>query len=232
MLGLVLDDHGPDGSSSVERLLATHPFDDTVLLDRARAAMARMRAAHLTGAGPVDPARPAPPPGYVLVLDQPPAPGIGRNDVLEMLFLAREDHPAAPILLHGRGHLADSDLPDGVVRAEDGVSPWHLFEGAVAVWTHSAPLGFEAILAGHRPVVMGRPDWMGWGLTDDRQPLDRRQRRLTRAQLFAGLMLLAPIWYDARRDRIGTLEDVLDGLEAERQGLLARLARLVARLRR
>jgi capsular polysaccharide export protein len=35
----------------------------------------------------------------------------------------------------------------------------------------SSQLGFEAILAGHRPVTFGVPFYAGWGLTDDRRPV-------------------------------------------------------------
>ena len=76
-------------------------------------------------------------------------------------------------------------------------------------------MGFEAILAGHKPVVFGQPFYMGWDLTDDRAPLDRRQRRLTRAQLFAGAMILYPTWFDPYRDRLCPLEDVITALAAQ-----------------
>jgi len=42
----------------------------------------------------------------------------------------------------------------------------------------------------------------------------RRERRLTRAQLFAGAMLLYPTWHDPCRDRLCRFEDALDALEA------------------
>jgi capsular polysaccharide export protein len=44
--------------------------------------------------------------------------------------------------------------------------------------------------------------------------LDRRQRNLTRAQLFAAAMILYPTWYDAHRDRLCSFEDAVNGLEA------------------
>ena len=46
-----------------------------------------------------------------------------------------------------------------------------LMEGAVAVYTVSSQLGFEAILAGHRPQVFGQPFYAGWGLSEDRNPV-------------------------------------------------------------
>ena len=99
----------------------------------------------------------------------------------------------------------------------DPVSPWSLLDGAAAVYTVSSQMGFEAILAGHRPQVFGRPFYAGWGLTADRHaaPLPRRGRPLSRAQLFAGAMILYPVWYDPCRDRLCDLETVLAQFEAE-----------------
>ncbi|MEM6479685.1 MAG: capsular polysaccharide biosynthesis protein, partial [Pseudomonadota bacterium] len=89
------------------------------------------------------------------------------------------------------------------------------FEGARAVYTVSSGLGFEAIFAGHRPRVFGQPFYAGWGLTADENPVARRTRRLTRAQLFAAAMMLYPTWYDPYRDRLCDLEDVIATLGAQ-----------------
>ena len=233
-LGLHLDSSGlhfdPAQPSDLERLLTGDPLDETALLNRARAAIDRLKSAHLSKYTAFDPARPAPDPGYVLVIDQTKgdasvtASGADRNAFLEMLVTARQEHPGARILIkthpetvrgHRDGHFRDTDLADNIAFISDPISPWHLFDGAIAVYTLSSQMGFEAILAGHKPVVFGQPFYMGWGLTDDRKPLDRRQRRLTRAQLFAGAMILYPRWYDPYRDRLCSLEDAISTLEAE-----------------
>lgn len=233
-LGLLLDSRGvhfdPARPSDLEVLLAEHPLDDTALLDRARAGIAVLARAHLSKYNTFDPATPCPAPGYVLVIDQTEgdasvtASGADRNRFLEMLFCAREDHPGARILVkthpetlagHRGGHFRDGDLTEGMAFFTDPVSPHALLEGAIAVYTVSSQLGFEAILAGHNPVVFGQPFYIGWGLTQDRAPLDRRQRRLTRAQMFAAAMILYPRWYDPYRDRLCGLEDTLQALEAQ-----------------
>ncbi|EAR52586.1 capsular polysaccharide export protein KpsC [Oceanicola granulosus HTCC2516] len=216
--------------SDLERLCAEAPLDDTALLDRARDAMADLRRLHLSKYTGFDPDLPPPPPGYVLVIDQTRddasvrASKAGRNSFLEMLFTAREDHPGARIVVKSHpetsagarpGHIGPDDLGPGDLLLSDPVSPWHLLEGAVAVYVVSSQLGFEAILAGHRPVVFGQPFYAGWSLTDDRRPLDRRQRRLTRAQLFAAAMILYPRWYDPFRDRLCELEDAIAIFAAE-----------------
>lgn len=46
-------------------------------------------------------------------------------------------------------------------------------------------------------------------------PLDRRQRRLTKAQLFAGAMILYPTWYDPYRDALCDIEDAVRTLSAQ-----------------
>ncbi len=113
------------------------------------------------------------------------------------------------------GYYGPEDANRRVTLYDDPVSPWTLLEGAVAVYTLSSQFGFEAILAGHRPRVFGQPFYAGWGLTQDEDPVPRRERRLTRPQLFAAAMMLYPVWYDPYRDRLCELEDALDTMEAE-----------------
>jgi capsular polysaccharide export protein len=235
-LGLLIDRQGvhfdAGAPSDLETLLARHPLDDTVLLDRARAAMARLRAGHLSKYSGTDPALPCPDPGYVLVIDQTFGDASVRHGgadaatFREMLACAQAEHPQAPILIkthpetargYRPGHFGASDAGGRVRLVTDPLSPWPLLEGAQAVYTVSSQMGFEAILAGHRPQVFGRPFYAGWGLSDDRHPAPfaRRGRRLTRAQLFAGAMILAPTWYDPCRDRLCELETALAQFEAE-----------------
>ena len=231
-LGLLIDDRGVhfDASkkSRLEELLIEHPLDDTALLTRAKDGIKRLRAAHLSKYNAFDPDTAVPEPGYVLVIDQTAgdasvkASRADRNRFLEMLFVAREENPHARIIVkthpetaagHREGHYQDGDGQFEFLS--DPVSPWHLLEGATTVYTVSSQMGFDAILAGHRPVVFGQPFYAGWGLTDDRMPVDRRQRKLTRAQLFAAAMILAPVWYDPFQDKLCSFERAVSILEAE-----------------
>jgi capsular polysaccharide export protein len=237
-LGLVIDSRGmhydPAQPSDLEVLLATHPLDDTALLDAARGAMARLAEADLSKYNAHDPQAPLPAPGYVLIIDQTRGDAAvtqGRadsNTFREMLFHATQDNPGARIVIKTHpetvaGHRAgyfDADtlaLAPGadITLLSAPVSPRALLEGAVAVYTVSSQMGFEAILAGHRPHVFGQPFYAGWGLSDDFTPITRRQRRLTRAQLFAAAMILYPVWYDPCRDRLCPLDEAISALEAQ-----------------
>lgn len=234
-LGLVIDRQGIyfDAShpSDLETLLATHPLDDTALLDRARDALDRIAAAHLTKYAAVDPGLAPPAPGYVLLIDQTRGDASIRlgqanaDSFAEMLAHAREDHPDAEIVIrthpetregHRPGHFDPGTLPPGVTLDDRPIAPRRLFEGARAVYTVTSLLGFEAIFAGHRPVTFGVPFYAGWGLTDDRRPTPaRRRRRLSHAQLAAACLILHPTWYDPYRDRLCGVEEVIGALEAQ-----------------
>lgn len=234
-MGLVIDRRGiyfdATRASDLEHILSTDPFDDTALLNRARDVMARMAEGHLSKYAANDPALSPPDPGYVLLIDQTKGDAsiqLGQatpDSFAEALTWAREDHPDAHIVIkthpetrdgHRPGHFDPDALPPNVSLDDRPISLWRMFEGARAVYTVTSQAGFEAILAGHKPVTFGVPFYAGWGLTDDRRPMPaRRQRVLTRAQLVAGALLLYPTWYDPYRDALGTAEDVIGALEAQ-----------------
>ncbi|MBI1219593.1 MAG: capsular polysaccharide biosynthesis protein [Rhodobacteraceae bacterium] len=232
-LGLMIDRRGvhfdPKLPSDLEVLLTTHPLDDSALLARARDGIGRLIAADLSKYNTHDPALPPPPPGYVLVIDQTRGDasitfgGATANTFREMLVFAQEEHPGARIVIRAHpettagerpGHYGPEHASGRISLLTAPVSPWTLMEGAIAVYTVSSQLGFEAILAGHRPRVFGQPFYSGWGLTADENPVPRRTRKLTKAQLFAAAMILAPTWYDPCRDRLCRFEEAVDQLEA------------------
>ncbi|WP_328598882.1 capsular polysaccharide biosynthesis protein [Pseudooceanicola pacificus] len=234
-IGLAIDRTGVhfDASqpSDLETLLARHPLDDSALLNRARGGIARLKEAHLSKYSDFDPETPLPDPGYVLVIDQTRGDasvkwgGADANTFREMLYWAQEDHPGARILIKTHpetrqslrpGYFGPDDAQGRITLCDDAVSPWALMEGAVAVYAVTSQLGFEAILAGHRPRIFGQPFYAGWGLTDDRSPLPlpRRGRSLTPVQMFAAAMILYPTWYDPTRDRLCEFEEAAELLAA------------------
>jgi capsular polysaccharide export protein len=233
-IGLMIDPLGVHfdaaGPSRLERLLATDPLDDSNLLTRARDGMARLMASDLSKYNLHQSDLPLPQPGYVLVVDQTQGDasirhsGASKATFREMLVCAQEENPNARVVIKTHpetvqglrpGHYGPADTNDRVTLCDTHVSPWQLLEGATSVYTVSSQLGFEAIVAGHRPRVFGLPFYAGWGLSLDEQACPRRRRTLTRTQLFAAAMILAPVWYDPCRDRLCRFEDSLNQLEAE-----------------
>lgn len=130
--------------SELEVILATHPLDDTALLNRARGFIARMQEAHLTKYSAIDADIATPPAGYILVIDQTcgdaavTANGTDRNHFLEMLFVAQEENPSARIVIKTHPESAkglreryfEGVEPIKTVSFIDTpISPWRLFEG-------------------------------------------------------------------------------------------------------
>ena len=233
-LGLILDRSGCHFDASypcdLENILRHDPLKDTDLLCRAEQAIMRIRDNHISKYNAFETTQSPPAPGYVLVIDQTfgdaalRASGAGKAEFKAMLAAARREHPDANIIIkshaetilgHRRGYFSAADATDTIRLLATPISPWQLFDGAIAVYTMSSQMGFEAILAGHTPHVFGQPFYAGWGLSKDRKPITGRTRILSRAQLFAAAMILYPIWYDPYRDRLCALEDVLDTLEAQ-----------------
>lgn len=229
-IGLLIDPDGlhfdPATPSRIETLAASP--EAAARAAEAAEALARLRAAGLSKYNAHRPGAPAPPPGYVLVVDQTRGDaslrGAGRETFLRMLAAARDEHPGARIVVrshpetaagHRPGHLGACDLRRGETLDASPVSPWALVANARAVYAVSSQMGYEALLAGHRPRLFGHPFYAGWGLSDDETPLPRRRGRATVETLFAASHLLAPVWYDPCRDRLTDFEGALRQIEAE-----------------
>lgn len=223
-IGVHFDGHAP---SLLENILNHADLDDPTLLSRAKAGIERLRAMDLSKYNVHAPCAPCPAPGYVLLIDQTKGDASLRYSGAaplvfdQMLAAAMTEHPNKRIVIKShpetnlnlrKGHFGQGHGYELITAA---VSPWALLSGAVAVYTVSSQMGFEAILAGHRPRVFGLPFYAGWGLSDDELAAPRRTRPLTAPQLFAAAMFLAPTWYDPCRDQLCSFEQAVDQLEAE-----------------
>lgn len=233
-LGLLVDPVGVHFDSShpsrIEQILGAADLYNSNIMDEARRLTHCLIETGLSKYNNFAPVLSGPDPGYILVVDQTRGDasirGSGASEATfhAMLDRAKADHPETRIVLRSHpetalrmraGHFCAGDAGGRVSLLAAPISPHRLLAGAGAVYTVSSQLGFEAILHGHRPHVFGQPFYAGWGLSQDEHPLPRRTRRLTREELFAGVMLLAPLWYDPCRDRLCGLEEVIRQLEAE-----------------
>ena len=175
-LGLILDRSGCHFDASQlsvnEKILRHDALDDPNLMHRSAQAITRMRDSHISKYNAFETTKPPPKPGYVLVIDQAfgdaaiRASGAGKADFRDMLAAARRDHSGTDIVIKShtetiagylRGYFSAADQISTIRLLNAPISPWHLFDGAVAVYTVSSHMGFEAILAGHTPHVFGQP---------------------------------------------------------------------------
>lgn len=160
--------------------------------------------------------------GYVLVIDQvrDDASVIygsrGAEDFEAMLEAAKAEYPDDKIYIKGHparaGYLDEVAQDARVKYIKNAINPWDLLEGAKAVYVVSSQMGFEAILAGHRPVVFGAPFYAGVGLSDDRAMNLRKP--LSTETLYSHAMMNFPHWFD-EAGRESDFESALFGLDAQ-----------------
>ncbi len=219
--------------SDLEHRLQHGRFDEG-LLARARRLRERIVAAGLTkyNVGGAVWARPRDAARVVLVPGQVEsdasiawgAPGIRRN--VELLRAVREANPDAWIV-----YKPHPDVVAGLRRegeGEGGASAWcdeividapmgELLAQVDEVHVLTSLAGFEALLRGKRVVTWGQPFYAGWGLTEDREPVASRTRRLTLDELVAAALIEYPTYVSRTTGRFTTPERALDELLAWRE---------------
>lgn len=215
-------------ASDLETILRTAVFDDA-LRCRAAALRERIVAANLTkynvGTGRWQ--RPAHVTRVILVPGQVEtdasikygSPVVRRNmDLLKAVRIANPDayvvykpHPDVVAGLRDAGQNERQALDwcnEVVVDYPIG----ELFASVDEVHVLTSLAGFEALLRGRKVVTLGQPFYAGWGLTDDKHPVARRDRTLSLDELVAGVLILYPSYVSRRSGRYTTPECALDEL--------------------
>lgn len=136
----------------------------------------------------------------VLVVDQTygdfsiPGGGLCEADFIRMLDTAREENPDADIRVrihpdclsgHKKSCLLEAATERGVTLESRQVSWASLARRAARVYIATSQAGLEALIQGVPVTCFGLPFYAGWGLTDDRLPIPRRQAQPTLEQLIA-----------------------------------------------
>ena len=157
----------------------------------------------------------------LLVLQQGQALALSRQ-MLQFAVAQAKKQPGCEVLVCDDMHkavpaalLSEFAACGAAIKTAENVHHAMLLANSQAVITADSWLGFEALLWQKPVYTFGMPFYAGWGLTVDETPIPRRRRSLTRAQLFAAAMILAPTWYDPCRDRLCSFEEAVDQLEAE-----------------
>lgn len=78
------------------------------------------------------------------------------------------------------------------------------------VYTITSLSGFEALLRGIPVTTLGAPFYSGWGLTDDRQKVNRRTRKLTIADIFAAAYILYPKYLNPFTKQALSIEQAIE----------------------
>jgi capsular polysaccharide export protein len=223
--GMYYDARQPSG---LERLLEEADFE-TALVYRAALLRQRVLALGLTkyNVGAVRWSRPSGRKSVVLVVGQVEddaavtygAPGLRTNmDLLRAVralrpeaWLVYKPHPDVVARLRdaGSGEAKAASLCDEVVvdAAMD-----NLLRDVDEVHVLTSLAGFEALMRGTPVVTWGMPFYAGWGLTEDRLPIERRTRRRTLDELVAATLIVYPTYVSRISNHFTTPERALEEL--------------------
>lgn len=148
-----------------------------------------------------------------------------------LIELARTENPQAEIIYKPHPEVAQgfrtntSQLHEleGICRVLlDDLVLGELFQVVDRVYVITSLGGLEALFHGLPVTVVGAPFYAGWGLTDDRAPIARRQRRLSVDELFCGAYLLYPRYLPDLDDPVvGCLAAILRVTAQRHQRLMA-----------
>jgi len=108
------------------------------------------------------------------------------------------DYLSSPLLVRNICQVIEVDIP--LTNALETIDH---------VYTMTSLSGFEALLRDIKVTTIGAPFYSGWGLTDDRQPTDRRQRKLSLEALFAISYIVYPSYFDAYTGASIEIEDTI-----------------------
>ncbi len=139
---------------------------------------------------------------------------INNNDTVRLAYQENPDaqiiykiHP--DVLVGKREGLSNpQEVSDICLIVSERMSLSDALIGVDHVYTITSLLGFESLLRNVKVTTLGCPFYSGWGLTDDRQPCLRRNRKLSLEKVFLASYLLYPR-YKVHGAGFSDLEDAI-----------------------
>ncbi|NNJ91144.1 MAG: capsular polysaccharide biosynthesis protein, partial [Gammaproteobacteria bacterium] len=120
--------------------------------------------------------------------------GMASSDTFDyMLECAISENPQAKILIKThpdailggkKSHFTQYYDDEHCQFLRQEYDPWSLFENVDHVYVVSSLMGFEALMSQKVVTCFGAPFYAGWGLTDDRISLSRKNKILSLEELF------------------------------------------------
>jgi len=112
-----------------------------------------------------------------------------------------------------RSDIGVKDIPKNCYIIDEDINSISLLKHFDKVYTKTSGMGMEALILGLEVACYGIPYYAGWGLTEDKQKCERRTRKLSVEELFAGAYILYTRYYNPYKNRpsdiIDTIEEII-----------------------
>jgi capsular polysaccharide export protein len=137
-------------------------------------------------------------------------------------FIMYKPHPDVLTCLE-KGHLLDDFIYKYCDMIIKNVCIDSCINVADEVHTISSLCGFEAVIRNKKVFTYGIPFYAGWGLTNDKYNLKRRNRKLTVNELIAGALILYPRYIHPKTNKPCEIEALLDEIIRKRNKIYSSL---------
>jgi len=150
--------------------------------------------------------------------------GMDATGFEDMLHAAISENPDAhirvrihPDVVSGRrrGYLQELAIKLNIEISADAINPLLMLKQADKVYVGTSQLGYEALLCDKPVVVFGQPFYAGWGLSDDRSPIERRIRKRTIDELFFASHVALARYCNPVTGKSWQLHECLDHVELQ-----------------
>lgn len=159
----------------------------------------------------------------VLVVDQLPNDKsitygmVKEEDFCKMLEAALAENPGAEIYVKehpvkSSGHFSGFVNDPRIHFLREHINPIILLEQMDKVYTCTSQMGFEALLCGKEVHVFGMPFYAGWGITEDRQKLERRTKKRTLEEVFYVAYVMCSLYVSFKEQKVCEIEQAIDEL--------------------
>ena len=218
------------GESRLERMLAKDTFDDELLAraDRlVRTIIENGITKYNVGEG-ID--LPAPEAGRLKILvpgqvEKDASIRFGSPDVRSnagLVAAVRRLYPDAYIVYKEHPDVSSGSRSGGEQPTEADLivthgNIMHWIDWCDRVETMTSLTGFEALIRDKPVGTHGIPFYAGWGLTDDRCPVPRRTRKITRDMLVAAALIRYPFYIHPLSAMPCSVEELIDEIARDRK---------------
>ena len=152
--------------------------------------------------------------------------GLGnRFSTKEIIDDAIRENPTAkiyikihPDVLSGKkqSDISTDEIPSSCIILTDNANPIRLMGYFDKIYTKTSGMGMEALLLDKKVHCYGMPFYAGWGVTVDKQRIDRRKRELSIDELFAGAYILYTEYYNPYTDKKSNILDVIEYIKQKK----------------
>lgn len=166
-------------------------------------------------------------PNAVVVIDQTPHDasikfgGAEKRTITDMVQAAIRENPDVPVYFkrHPDNVKTNRNILPTTARVKllpDDADITAVLDQCAGVYVVASQVGFEALLRDKKVVTFGMPFYAGWGLTDDRQPINRRSKARSIEELFHAACIDMSVYVNPVSGKLIEIEQAFDVVQSLR----------------